>query len=139
MSIRPASPQDRSAMIALDSVARTDPQRAAQIGDWLRHYRCLVAEAQGTVVAYAVTHRHFFGCAFIEMVMVADAQRRNGLAAGLVAWIQADCPGQKLFTSTNRSNLPMRHLLARMGFVESGFVEHLDEGDPELVYFCQCP
>lgn len=33
----------------------------------------------------------------------------------------------------------MRRLLERQGFVESGVIEHLDDGDPELVYFCQCP
>ncbi|WP_177330351.1 hypothetical protein [Pseudomonas sp. CCOS 191] len=37
--------------------------------------------------------------------------------------------------STNRSNEPMRRLLKRQGFVASGVVENLDQGDPERVYF----
>lgn len=37
--------------------------------------------------------------------------------------------------STNRSNEPMRRLLERQGFVASGVVENLDQGDPERVYF----
>ncbi|MFT0866091.1 GNAT family N-acetyltransferase [Pseudomonas sp. CAM1A] len=94
-----------------------------------------MTEVQGAVSAYAVMHRHFFGCAFIEMLMVDQGHRRSGLGAALLAHIQADCTGQKLFTSTNRSNGPMRRLLERRGFVESGIVEHLDEGDPEQVYF----
>ena len=139
MHIRIATAQDHAALVALDSLARQEPRRAGQIAYWLRHYRCLVAEIQGQVVAYAVTHRHFFGCAFIEMLMVAGNQRRLGVAGALLAWIQADCAGHKLFTSSNRSNAPMRRLLERQGFVESGVIEHLDDGDPELVYFCQCP
>ena len=122
-------------MIAVDSVAHQDQQRAEQIADWLVQYRCLVAEVQGKVAAYAVMHRHFFGCAFIEMLMVGENHRRAGLGAALLACIQADCRGQKLFTSTNRSNEPMRRLLERQGFVASGVVEHLDQGDPERVYF----
>ncbi|CAK14671.1 GNAT family N-acetyltransferase [Pseudomonas entomophila] len=138
MHIRLAEPKDLPALIAIDSVTRQDPRRAGQITAWLGQYRCLIAEVGGTVAAYAVMHRHFFGCAFIEMLMVGESHRRSGLGAALVAHMQAECRGQKLFTSTNRSNTPMRRLLERQGFVESGVVEHLDEGDPEQVYFQRC-
>ncbi|BCJ07959.1 MULTISPECIES: GNAT family N-acetyltransferase [unclassified Pseudomonas] len=138
MNIRLAGLQDLPALIAIDSVVRQDPQRAEQIADWLGQYHCLVAEVQGKVAAYTVMHQHFFGCPFIEMLMVGQGHRRSGLGAALLARIQADCTGQKLFTSTNRSNGPMRRLLERRGFVESGVVEHLDEGDPEQVYFWRC-
>ncbi len=43
--------------------------------------------------------------------------------------------GEKLFTSTNLSNLPMQALLAKLGYTLSGVIHNLDEGDPELVYF----
>ena len=39
-----------------------------------------------------------------------------------------------MFTSTNQSNLPMQRLCDRLGYVKSGYVENLDEGDPELIY-----
>jgi hypothetical protein len=42
--------------------------------------------------------------------------------------------GAKLFTSTNRSNLPMQALLAKLGFVQCGEVNELDPGDPELFF-----
>lgn len=29
----------------------------------------------------------------------------------------------------------MQQVLKKLGFVESGYIENLDEGDPELVYF----
>jgi hypothetical protein len=43
-------------------------------------------------------------------------------------------PGEKLWTSTNQSNQAMRLLLPRLGFIESGRIDNLDEGDPELVF-----
>ena len=138
MHIRLAEPKDLPALIAIDSVARQDPRRAGQITAWLGQYLSLVAEVDGAVAAYAVMHRHFFGCAFIEMLMVGESHRRSGLGVALLAHIQTECRGQKLFTSTNRSNAPMRRLLERLGFVESGVVEHLDEGDPEQIYFWSC-
>lgn len=137
MLIRTATQQDLAAMCAVDSIAAQQPQRSAQIAGWLAQYTCLVADEHGQVVAYAVMHRHFFGCAFIEMLMVVPARRRSGLAAALITRIQADCAGQKLFTSCNRSNAPMQRLLVQLGFVASGVIEHLDEGDPEQVYCWQ--
>ncbi|WZB72100.1 hypothetical protein WJ968_11125 [Achromobacter xylosoxidans] len=44
------------------------------------------------------------------------------------------CDTAKLFTSTNQSNVAARRLMAKAGFVPSGMIENLDEGDPELVY-----
>ena len=46
-----------------------------------------------------------------------------------------ECRTPKLFTSTNQSNIPMQRLLATLEFARSGFIENLDEGDPEVVYF----
>lgn len=43
---------------------------------------------------------------------------------------------QRMFTSTNQSNLKMQSLLAKLGYEPSGVIHNLDEGDPELVYFC---
>lgn len=41
---------------------------------------------------------------------------------------------RKLFTSTNASNFAMQRLLVASGFIDSGIVHGLDEGDPELIY-----
>ena len=43
-------------------------------------------------------------------------------------------PGEKLWTSTNQSNAPMCALLSRLGFILSGQIDNLDDGDPELVF-----
>jgi len=43
-------------------------------------------------------------------------------------------PKRRAFTSTNASNEPMQKLLGKFGFIESGHVENLDEGDPEIIF-----
>ncbi|WP_142806439.1 GNAT family N-acetyltransferase [Stenotrophomonas maltophilia] len=132
--LRDGSSQDAGALIALDSVAAIDPGRIMQIGDWLAHGGVQVAEQDGKVVGYLVTHQHFFGEAFIEMLMVARERRSQGIGAILLRHAIARRGGGKLFTSTNASNIGMQRLLTTHGFVGSGIVHGLDEGDPELIY-----
>jgi ribosomal protein S18 acetylase RimI-like enzyme len=61
--------------------------------------------------------------------------RRRGIAASLMRSAEIDAPTEKLFTSTNESNAAMRALCEKIGFVRSGIIENLDEGDPEIIYF----
>ena len=109
-AIRKARADDLAAMIAVDDFAQSHPERADEIANWLEAGTAFVAERDGAIVGYAVlTH--------------------GRLIDHLVAHV-----GTEIWTSTNRSNLPMRELLARSGFTESGFIEGLDPGDPELVF-----
>ena len=132
--LRDGSIQDADALIALDSVAANDPGRALQIGDWLARGGVQVAEQNGRAVGYLVIHHHFFGEAFVEMLMVAHAQRGQGIGTALLRQAIALHGRRKLFTSTNASNIGMQHLLTAHGFVGSGILHGLDEGAPELIY-----
>lgn len=67
--------------------------------------------------------------------MVAPALRGQGIGSTLLAALQQQCRTEKLFTSVNASNTGMQALLLRQGFVLSGQVDNLDDGDPELFYF----
>ncbi|HEL2978486.1 TPA: GNAT family N-acetyltransferase [Stenotrophomonas maltophilia] len=134
LRVRNGSPQDADALIALDSVAAIDPGRIMQIGDWLAHGSLQVAEQDDKVVGYLVMHHHFFGEAFVEMLMVANAQRGQGIGTALLRYAIARRGSGKLLTSTNASNIGMQRLLAANGFVGSGIVHGLDEDDPELIY-----
>ncbi|HFL1973121.1 TPA: N-acetyltransferase family protein [Stenotrophomonas maltophilia] len=132
--IREAMPDDVPALIALDSVAAHDPRRARQIPDWLAGGGVHVGERAGQLAGYLVIHHHFFGEAFVEMLMVAREQRSQGVGAALLRHAIALQGQGKLFTSTNASNTGMQRLLAASGFIDSGIVHGLDEGDPELIY-----
>jgi len=132
--IRAAVCTDLPALIALDSVAADDPRRAVQIGQWLTDGHMHVAELDDTLAGYRVQHRHFFGEAFIEMLMVAAPLRGHGVGSALLLHATSCSAGARLFTSTNQSNANMQRLLAAAGFQQCGIVHGLDEGDPELIY-----
>jgi GNAT superfamily N-acetyltransferase len=132
--IRAAAPSDLASLVAVDSFAASHPARCADIARWLTDHTGFLAEIEGKIAGYAVTHPHFFGEVMLEMLMVAPRWRRRGVGAALVAHAVKTCRTPRLWTSTNQSNLPMQALLDRLGFVRSGIVEGLDEGDPELIY-----
>ena len=134
VGIRAAVCTDLPALIALDSIAADDPRRAVQIGQWLADGHMHVAELDDTLAGYRVQHRHFFGEAFIEMLMVAAPLRGHGVGSALLLHATSCSAGARLFTSTNQSNANMQRLLAAAGFQQCGIVHGLDEGDPELIY-----
>ena len=95
---------------------------------------CLVALRAGQAAGYALLHEDFFGYGFVPLVVVSSGQQRRGVGLRLLAAAEAACQTKKLFTSTNQSNLAAQRLFASAGFVRSGRIDHLDEGDPEFVY-----
>jgi ribosomal protein S18 acetylase RimI-like enzyme len=135
IDVRPAGRGDIPALISIDPLTLTNVERRQSIAHWTAAGQCLVALRADRVVGYVALTRSFFHQAFVEMLMVAEDDRRSGVGAGLVEHCLGLVPtGEKLWTSTNASNLPMQGLLLKLGFERSGIVENLDEGDPELIF-----
>ncbi|WP_137150217.1 GNAT family N-acetyltransferase [Devosia sp. FKR38] len=135
MDIRPAREDDFPALCRLDSYAADHLERQAEIGRWIDLGACHVVDAGGTLAAYGVMTTEFLGQHFIALIVVGAGFRRSGIGLTLVRHFQDSCRGRKLFTSTNLSNHPMQSLLLKAGFRSSGYIDNLDEGDPELVFF----
>lgn len=93
-----------------------------------------MAAGGAEVLGYGILNRSFFQQHFIPLLMVAETARGRGVASTLVLALEAQCAGGKLFTSANESNAPMRRLLRKLGYRESGRIENLDDGDLELVF-----
>jgi hypothetical protein len=81
-----------------------------------------------------VATRRFYGFPFVDLLVVAEAQRRHGVGSALMARCEADHDADRIFTSTNESNAPMRRLLEKAAWLASGRIDNLDPGDPELVF-----
>src|SRR5438270_4646993 len=112
---------------------------------WVRHLdhmrralgtrESLVCEIDGTVVGMAIWDRDFFSKSFIWMLGVHPDYHRLGSASALLKKIESFHKGESLFTSTNKSTLAMQTLCTGLGFVESGYLDNLDPGDPEIFFF----
>jgi GNAT superfamily N-acetyltransferase len=115
---------DIPTIIALDLLHR-DVDKAADY---------TTARVDGEIVAFAEVKPDFFGYPFVELLVVSEAYCRRGIGLALVEYLHENCRADRLFTSTNESNTPMRKLLEKAGFTQCGYCDALDEGDPELFF-----
>jgi ribosomal protein S18 acetylase RimI-like enzyme len=134
MQLRLAVASDADAVCAIDPRVLDLPGRRRSIERAIAAGECHVAADGDTIRGYAVFDRSLYEQPFVSLLHVDESHRRRGLGAALMRHIESICPGEKLFTSTNASNTPMQRLCEKLGFVRSGYIENLDEGDPEIVY-----
>jgi ribosomal protein S18 acetylase RimI-like enzyme len=132
--IERASSEDFEHICALDETVHGRPARRKLIGEALGQGRLSVARVNDTIQGFTICDESFFEQFYVRLLMVHEDFRRRGLATALMRAAELDCQSGKLFTSTNQSNIPMQRLCERLGFVKSGYVENLDEGDPEIIY-----
>jgi GNAT superfamily N-acetyltransferase len=134
ISIRPAVSSDVEAVCSFDLIARQADERREFIRRAVSAGTCYAALAEQDVIGYGVLNYTFYQQGCIDMLYVAAGQRRRGAGTALLEHMERQCQTPKLFTSTNLSNLPMQALLAKRGYMLSGVIHNLDEGDPEIIY-----
>jgi len=136
-NVRLAQSADIESIISLDPIAKQELSRRAFIVNAVAAGQCwaaVEADDASALIGYGVLNRSFFEHDFIPLIVVKDSARRRGVAKAIMRALELRCEGKKLFTSTNTSNIAMRHLLAHLGFIKSGQIENLDDQDPELVF-----
>ncbi len=70
----------------------------------------------------------------IGRALLRDAEQCAGRIGGNREG-QTEAQNDELWTSTNESNGPMQSLLLAEGYQQTGRIDNLDPGDPELVFF----
>jgi GNAT superfamily N-acetyltransferase len=139
-SIRDAVIDDVRVLVAFDPVVlRGDNTRATWIRDHVRAGVVRVAELDSEVVGYCAVQESFFEHGFVELLIVAERARRNGVGTDLLCDALKRCRTTKVWTSTNFSNVPMQQLLLKLGWQSAGIIYGLDEGDPELIFMARRP
>ncbi len=135
LRFRVADPADIGAICVLDHVVPLEAERSRFIARSVGSGDAYVVEENTDVIGYGVLDYSFFEQGFISMLYIHREHRQCGLGMALMQHMEMECRKSKLFTSTNVSNLPMQSLLAKVGYVLSGIVHNLDEGDPELIFY----
>jgi GNAT superfamily N-acetyltransferase len=134
ITFRKAATGDFDTLPAVDPTLLTYPGRADEVRRLLLLGDSWVAELDGSLVGYLLVSGHFFSKPFVDLLVVSESHRRRCIGSALMSRCEAAHMNDRMFTSTNESNAPMRALLAKIGFQESGVIENLDPGDPELVF-----
>jgi len=135
IEIREAVRADVLAICSFDHIAQYDDKRKQFIIDAVSAERCSVAVVDSNVVGLVVLEYTFFACGFISLLYVHPHFRRQGIGSELIRHAETICQTEKLFTSANELNIPMQSFLRKLGYIRSGTIENLDEGDPEWIYF----
>ncbi|RLQ92401.1 GNAT family N-acetyltransferase [Falsibacillus albus] len=134
-TIRQARKEDINQIAKIDSGVIGNDSRREYIFNAIHKGQCLVAKEGDAIAGFLLYDTRFFDCTFISLIIVAEDARRKGHASALMDELVSTAPTEKVFSSTNQSNVEMQKVFAANGFVQSGMVENLDEGDPELIYF----
>jgi GNAT superfamily N-acetyltransferase len=137
-SIRLAEQSDVDELYSFDLIAHQSEHRRAFIQRSVIAQNCYLACGM-RIVGYAVLEYTFYEMGFVSMLYIHSDWRRHGVGTQLLGHLETLCKTDKLFTSTNLSNVPMQGLLARMRYILSGVIHGLDEGDPELIYLKRLP
>ena len=125
----------------LDDIANIDEEvighnrRHEYIKKAIEDERCIVAYDKNLIVGFLLFDTHFFDCSFISLIIVKPTERRKGYATALIDHFINISPTRKIFSSTNKSNKRMQEVFKVNSFIESGCIENLDEGDPEIIYY----
>ncbi|MBN1161511.1 MAG: GNAT family N-acetyltransferase [Dehalococcoidales bacterium] len=136
MKIKKATSQDLPAILEVmrfgSNVDHTD-----FIKQSVRAGKCLVTSVADKVTGFGIIGNSllFYNHEFIELLIVHPEYRRRGIATALIKRMESICKTPKLFTSTNQTNIPAQKTYEASGFIRSGYIENLDEGDPEIIYF----
>jgi GNAT superfamily N-acetyltransferase len=135
ITVEQATESDLEDICVLDRMIIGDSRRWSFLANAIKVGQCLIARVDQTSAGFAVLEQSFYGHGFLSLLIVHPMYRRQGVATALIGCVETMCPTEKLFTSTNQSNIPMQQLCEALGFVRSGWIENLDEGDPEIIYF----
>ena len=119
----------------IDKIAVNNSERINTIKISIDNNQCLIAKADNKVAGYLVFNKSFYHNNFIDLLIVDQLFRRQGIGTALIRFYENIIKKGKIFTSTNKSNVIMQKLMNKLGYIKSGIVYNLDEDDPEMIYF----
>ncbi|AMO33725.1 GNAT family N-acetyltransferase [Lysinibacillus sphaericus] len=132
--IKVARLEHLEALCAIDHEVIGNSSRSDEIQQAIEEKRCLLHHFADDITGFLIFTQDFFGYDFISLVMVKPSERRKGIASALINAYVKTSTTLKVFSSTNQSNKTMQNVFQTLGFVKSGVIENLDDGDPEIIY-----
>ena len=139
ISLRLATEKDKSLVVAfdyaLDKVQHIELKREEKITKAISDNECYIVLVGNRAVGFIIFDYRFFDQGWIELIIIGEKYRGKGIGGQAFDLICKQCKTDKVFTSTNSSNMQMQKALTKVGFAFAGKIDGLDDGDPELFYF----
>ncbi|MBJ7983268.1 GNAT family N-acetyltransferase [Bacillus cereus] len=134
-NVAKASIDDLDSIVHIDVAVIGDDSRRNYIKHAIDEEKCIIVKEDNSIFGFLTYDTKFFDCTFLSLIIVSPTKRRQGHASLLISYMLSHSPTQKIFSSTNESNESMQKVFSANGFIRSGIVENLDEGDPEIIFY----
>jgi len=139
VGLRLAKKEDQSFAVALDYALSKDEHielnREEKIIKAISKKECFIILVDHSAVGFVIFDYRFFDQGWIELMIIDEKYRGKGIGRPAFDLICKQSNTNKVFTSTNNSNIPMQKALTKSGFTFAGKINGLDDGDPELFYY----
>lgn len=135
IQVRMATLNDLENMVYIDSEVIGNKEREVELRESIEKNRCFVGQIEDQIAGFLIYHNYFFGHLFIDLVIVRPTLQRQGIAKTLMEYVENICLTNKIFSSTNESNEKMQKVFNSLNYVRSGYIDNLDDGDKEIVFF----
>ena len=139
ISLRKATIKDKILVVDfdynLDKVEHIELKREEKITKAILGEECFIILANNRVVGFVIFDYRFFDQGWIELIILGEKYRGKGIGGQAIDLICKQCKTNKVFTSTNSSNIQMQKALSKVGFSFAGKINGLDDGDSELFYY----
>jgi ribosomal protein S18 acetylase RimI-like enzyme len=134
MQVRTGQTEEEiTAAIRIDAGLASTDTRALYIAAVAERGGLRLIEDQGYILGFCcLDDRYFFEKVFISLLIVDPGVRRRGIGQALLE--AAALEHEEVWTSTNQSNMAMRGLLTKTGWMFCGGISGLDAGDPEVFF-----
>ena len=135
MRIREPGPGDIPACVALAAQVIDERRAVVLLRAHAERRELLVAEAAGAVAGVLAYRTDWFQCTFVNVIAVAEATRRHGVARALLDAVAERSPSPRLFSSTEETNTAAIRMHRALGFAAAGYIDHLPQGYRELLFY----
>lgn len=135
MRIRSPEPGDVHAILRLAATTVGERRAGTLIRAGIERGELIVAENHGEVVGLLAYRTDWFQCTFVTLVVVAEEERRRGVARALFEALERRSPSPRLFSSTEETNAVSIRMHSALGFIPSGHVDNLPQGYRELLFY----
>ncbi|MGB3848325.1 MAG: GNAT family N-acetyltransferase [Tunicatimonas sp.] len=139
VGLREATTEDRSLVVdfdySLNKLEHIELKREEKITKAILAKECLIILANNKAVGFVIFDYRFFDQGWIELIIIEEDYRGKGIGGRVFDLIGKKCKTNKVFTSTNSSNIQMQKALDKVGFTFAGEINGLDDGDPEWFYY----
>lgn len=133
-TIRPTTQEDIELIKTVDTHYTIHKKKHTQAIQAWNHFS---AWKNHTMVWDIIVDDGLYGKRFIWLLHTHPLFRRQGIATKLIKFAEQQCTQDKIFISTQQSNMQMRKLLSKLEYLPCWYINYINEdnNDDELFFY----